>query len=315
MTKSRVCFVVSPIGEDKSETRKNADLVLKHIITEPAENAGYKVVRADQIEQSGNITNQVIEHVLESELVIADLTGHNPNVFYELALRHAIRKPFVQLISKDEDLPFDVSPQRTIHYDLDLEGAERARQELSKFLEKYEEDTAVDSPVSMAVDLYGKGSKSSESQQLISLRNEVGQLLSEVQNLPRSRDEAIVERLESISKTIDANHAREYSGSTQIVEAFSGLSNLKLNGYPKEVIVARIADLLRRDYPKVALQILDSLDGFEVNCVPLFSIKDQISEVRTDLIVKGLAKDSRLARILLAAEVGLNELLDDEIPF
>lgn len=93
-----ICFVISPIGDDNSDTRKRSDMVLKHIICPPIEQLGYEVIRADKISEPGIITTQIIQLIVDSALVIADLTERNPNVFYELALRHAIRKPLVQLI-------------------------------------------------------------------------------------------------------------------------------------------------------------------------------------------------------------------------
>src|SRR5688500_15553907 len=102
----KICFVISPIGEEDSETRKRSDLVLKHIITPPIDQSGYEVVRADKISEPGIITTQIIQYIVDAPLVVADLTERNPNVFYELALRHAIRKPLVQLIKKGESIPF-----------------------------------------------------------------------------------------------------------------------------------------------------------------------------------------------------------------
>ena len=82
---------------------------MNHIITPALKRCGYTQgpVRADGIASPGLITRQIVTHLIESDLVIADLSGHNPNVFYELALRHALKKPFVQMIHKGEDLPFD----------------------------------------------------------------------------------------------------------------------------------------------------------------------------------------------------------------
>jgi len=84
------CFVIAPIGQEESETRNRSDLVLKHIIKPAAEECGYKAVRADEISEPGIITTQVIQRLIDDDLVIADLTERNPNVFYELAIRHAI---------------------------------------------------------------------------------------------------------------------------------------------------------------------------------------------------------------------------------
>jgi hypothetical protein len=111
------CFYVTPIGDEGSEERKHSDLFLGNII-EPALTAfGLTVVRADNIDKPGMITRQVIEYLIRSRLVIADLSFHNPNVFYELALRHALRLPIVQIIRAGDRIPFDVHQMRTIVVD------------------------------------------------------------------------------------------------------------------------------------------------------------------------------------------------------
>ena len=109
MSERKTCFVIAPIGEPDSETRKRSDQILKHVITPAAKECGYSPIRADKISEPGIITTQVIQHIVEDPLVIADLTGQNPNVFYELAIRHAIRKPLVQIIKDGEQIPFDVA--------------------------------------------------------------------------------------------------------------------------------------------------------------------------------------------------------------
>lgn len=63
------------------------------------------------------ITSQVLEYLKRSKLAIADLSYLNPNVFYEVALRHALRLPVVQWIRKADRLPFDVNQTRTITID------------------------------------------------------------------------------------------------------------------------------------------------------------------------------------------------------
>ena len=98
----KACFVISPIGLPDSDTKKRSDQVLKHII-KPAVNAcGYTATRADEMSEPGLITSQVIQRIVDDPLVVADLTESNPNVFYEMALRHAVKKPLVQLIAKGE---------------------------------------------------------------------------------------------------------------------------------------------------------------------------------------------------------------------
>lgn len=156
MSEKKKCFIISPIGEDASETRRRADQILRHVISPAVEACGFEAVRADQISEPGLITTQVIQHIIDDPLVIADLTGSNPNVFYELAVRHAIRKPLVQIIQKNEKIPFDVAGMRTIPVDhKDLDSVQEAKSEIEKqiksVLKRRPED--IESPISVSVEL------------------------------------------------------------------------------------------------------------------------------------------------------------------
>lgn len=155
MPEAKSCFVIAPIGEPDSETRKRSDLVLKYVIRPAVSACGYQAVRADEIDKPGLITSQVIQRVVNDPLVVADLTDMNPNVFYELAVRHAIRRPLVQLIKKGETLPFDVAGTRTIHVDhRDLESAEAAKSEIIKQIKALEVSTSdMETPISVSLDL------------------------------------------------------------------------------------------------------------------------------------------------------------------
>ena len=113
----KICFYITPIGHEDSEQRKHADLFLASIVQPALEELNLIVVRADQIGEPGMITSQVLEYIKKSKLAIADLSYLNPNVFYEVALRHALRLPVVQLIRKADKLPFDVNQSRTLVFD------------------------------------------------------------------------------------------------------------------------------------------------------------------------------------------------------
>lgn len=112
------CFYISPIGEEKTEHRSHADLFLGSIVEPALEEFKLKVVRADKIGKAGMITAQILEYILKSKLVVADLSYHNPNVFYELSLRHVCRLPTVQIIRKSDKIPFDLEQFRTIQVDM-----------------------------------------------------------------------------------------------------------------------------------------------------------------------------------------------------
>lgn len=111
------CFVISAIGVDGSEERKHANMILESLVERAMEGSGLEVIRADKISDPGMISGQVIEYLLKSALVVADLSFHNPNVFYELAIRHMIGLPTIHLIRKEDAIPFDVKDFRTIYVD------------------------------------------------------------------------------------------------------------------------------------------------------------------------------------------------------
>jgi len=111
---AQVCFYITPIGEEDSEERRHSDFLMEYIIKPAVAEFGLTVVRADQMGKPGMIGKQVIEHILNARLVIADLSFHNPNVFYELCLRHATRLPTVQVKRTVDKIPFDLNQYRTI---------------------------------------------------------------------------------------------------------------------------------------------------------------------------------------------------------
>ena len=111
---SKICFYITPIGEPGSEQRKHSDFMMEYIVQPAVKDFGLRVIRADQMSKPGMIGKQVIEHILRARLVIADLSFHNPNVFYELCLRHTTRLPTVQLKREVDTIPFDLNQYRTI---------------------------------------------------------------------------------------------------------------------------------------------------------------------------------------------------------
>lgn len=174
----KVCFLASPIGADGSETRERSDRVMTYVIEEALTPLGYKTVRADRINSAGRITTQIVTKIIEADLLVADLTDQNANVFYELAIRHAFDKPYVQLIEQGQDIPFDVRDMRTIHLDYrDLKSAAKAKTDLVDMVRDIESGNKPESPVVTAVDLR-KLEESGDPDKI-----EVAQLHSAVQTL------------------------------------------------------------------------------------------------------------------------------------
>jgi hypothetical protein len=129
------CFVIGPIGEVGSSIRADADDFMKYIVAPVVtdEEFDYEApIRADSLNEPGRITSQIVSLLMEAELVIADLTTNNANVFYELSLRHAIGKPVIHMAAAGTPLSFDVRDNRTIFYTMHSREAEAARDELAK---------------------------------------------------------------------------------------------------------------------------------------------------------------------------------------
>ena len=117
MTEKKTCFVICPIGPDNTPIRDNSDNLYTYIIKPIAEELNYDVIRADHIREPGSVSNQVISQLYNANLVVADLSDNNPNVFYELAIRHMVDLPIIHMIRTGQKIPFDISLMRTIYYD------------------------------------------------------------------------------------------------------------------------------------------------------------------------------------------------------
>lgn len=105
------CFVMMPFGHW-------FDSYYKDLFIPAIKDAGMEPSRADELFSTGTVIEQIWEQIQKSKILLADLTGKNANVFYELGLAHAVRKPVVFLTAKLEDVPFDLRHLRVIVYDV-----------------------------------------------------------------------------------------------------------------------------------------------------------------------------------------------------
>jgi hypothetical protein len=154
---------------------------LKHIVKKALE-PQYAVERADDINRSGTIIAQIVQRVFEADLVVADLTGPNANVFYELAIRHATRKPTVHLAASNEDPPFDVNQISLIKFNLsDPDSIDEAQRRLKEQVKAIEAGAEVTTPVQFAQILHTLESGSSADKQLLEVLRGLAQGIESVQ--------------------------------------------------------------------------------------------------------------------------------------
>lgn len=117
-------FVIMPFAPDFDE-------IYNLFIATTLTGAGFDVFRADTILSQRNILEDVVLSIVESDLVVADLTGSNANVYYELGLAHALGKKVLLLTQSIDELPFDLRSYRVISYDTHFASIQKAKDELA----------------------------------------------------------------------------------------------------------------------------------------------------------------------------------------
>jgi hypothetical protein len=106
------CFVLMPFGS-------KFDTYYKGVFMPAIKEAGFEPLRADDLFGSGMVIEQIWEQIKKAKVLLAELSGKNANVFYELGLAHAIGQPAVIVSSNIEDVPFDLRHLRVITYNVD----------------------------------------------------------------------------------------------------------------------------------------------------------------------------------------------------
>lgn len=185
------CFVISPFGEPNSDIRREADWVLKEMI-EPVLQDTYVVERADGFDAGHMITNKMIYAIRHADLIVAVMTGYNPNAFYELAVAHAYERPVIPLIEMGSKIPFDVGMMGTIYYSrADVDVWNNAKKALKKAAEGTRaRGYKVENPITLSLGSEKASASASTTDQMVgNLNNEVSQIKAlleqmKVRNIP-----------------------------------------------------------------------------------------------------------------------------------
>lgn len=130
---ARTCFVVMAIGTqsvggkvvDAAQLKATYEKLIRPALLEV--DPALEVIRADEVAAQGTVTTDILTRLMYSDLVLVDVTYPNPNVFYELGIRHACRSGTVIIRNKAADgaAPFDIGHQRYIAYE-EVLGGEKA---------------------------------------------------------------------------------------------------------------------------------------------------------------------------------------------
>lgn len=141
---NKKCFIICPIGEEGSKTRDDSNTVYDYLLTPVCKKLNYEIIRCDKISSADKIDSEIIGLLNTAELVIADLTGLNPNVFYEIGYRKAIGLPCVHIALEGTNLPFDVSTVRTQFYSIsNIAKSEEFKDNLENVIQNIEKKDSV----------------------------------------------------------------------------------------------------------------------------------------------------------------------------
>jgi O-acetyl-ADP-ribose deacetylase (regulator of RNase III) len=149
MPTTRTCFVIMPYGKKPvPATNKKIDFdeVYSAFIKPAVESLDIDCYRSDEVDEAGAIHPKMYRQIYESDLAVADITLLNPNVFYELGVRHALAKSITILIRRSgTTLPFDIQSEYVCEYD--PKDWPAAIEKLGKFIGNVLKNEKVDSPV------------------------------------------------------------------------------------------------------------------------------------------------------------------------
>lgn len=144
------CFYITPIGDKKSTQFEKLEGLEQNVLKPVLEQQGYELEIAHTIDSPGSISDQIFERIVKYELVIVNLTGLNPNVMYELAVRHSFGMPCIIICEVSTNLPFDLLAERTIFYEDTIKGSGELKEELIKKITS-SKASETDNPVTRAV--------------------------------------------------------------------------------------------------------------------------------------------------------------------
>jgi hypothetical protein len=222
------CFVISPIGKPGTERHTKFKEVLDYTIKTAVKTSGYnlQVLRADDIDRAGSFIKDILESVYGSYVVIADLTEQNPNVFYELGVRHALSPRTILIAQSIDDIPSDLREYRTIVYDTSAKGAADFSGRLKKYFgEMQKEPERADNPV---LDRIGSiyenriATLEAEKQQL---KNDLSTILQKgVPKEKKSVGASVNKRIDRVTKLVGAERQTLYGHFNR------GDNNYKLPG-------------------------------------------------------------------------------------
>ena len=143
-SKTKTCFVIMPISDNPDYAQGHFRRVYEYIIKPACKKAGYEAIRADDTVKTNDIVSDIIKKIIDSDMAICDMSSRNPNVFYELGLRHAFNLKTTLIKDKKTSRAFDIAGLRSVEYDesLRVDEVEKAVMAIADAIEETENMTS-----------------------------------------------------------------------------------------------------------------------------------------------------------------------------
>lgn len=182
--KKPICFVMMPISDAHGYESGHFSRVYEYVFKPAIERAGFHPERADDTVKTDYIVVGIVKKIIDAEMVLCDMSGRNPNVLYELGLRHAYQKKVVLTKDRATDKIFDVQGLRYTEYDgsLRVDTVQKDVLRLAEALKSTEKAKAGD--VNSIVQLAGISAASLPTQKELS--PDTALLLDAIQNMGRN---------------------------------------------------------------------------------------------------------------------------------
>jgi tetratricopeptide (TPR) repeat protein len=252
----KTCFVIMPYGSGSEERRKHFLGVYQSIIIPAVARAGYEPSRSDISQEPGNITHSIIRSLLNSDLVIADLTEANAKVFFELGIRHAFRKSgTIHIVDEHYLIPFDIGQYRAIKYSNNLASLPAVIDEIVTAISLRETQVArPDNPVhdavpSLPIDIRTMGDEGLR-QQITTLQESYTFLLREKDQMQKRLDEIDPTGILAENMEIDVDKILDQAGTTMMQTGRHVLLSLAMKAQEggADVFVRELRSVLKNPF-------------------------------------------------------------------
>lgn len=257
-------FVISPIGKSDEDGVDFTEIFMEQIVIPAAARAGgfSTPLRADKVNAPGSISASIVKDIVRADVCVADLTGRNPNVMYEVAIAHAADKPVILLQQEQGGGPFDFSHERVIRYGLRVDEANAAMKLLAEHLLHANDDQ--------------------EDNFLKATMNPVRSIFKQISVEAKAddADKYILRLLEDLAKKVDALGVQYPSRKTNTEQKNRIQTNNTLD----------VLNILSR----IGENILEA-EGLDYETVKtVFEKRSSFLEILKDPISRGIYEDARL---------------------